>query len=146
MNDDLEPTRETDIRVAEAMGWRWLVSPPHGIFAACRTLTRPEAHPGIYTWVWDGDPTIRPDRVPEYSSHIPHYTTDPALVVPMLARIGKLVGGPVDLSPPDPDSAQPPIVWSVGVWRKHLHRGAATANLALCTALLAVWEEMKTNQ
>jgi hypothetical protein len=117
---ELQPTRETDARVAEAMGW---------------TNVRVDGHD-----VWGKPPdygsAARPwSKLTETVAGF--YTTDPALVVPMIERIVELSGKPIDLRRWMDNR------WSVYESPFSDDYSAATANLAVAAALLAVWEEVK---
>ncbi len=120
---ELEPTRENDALVAEAMGW---------------TAVSLDAMAYQPTPLWRGRPPL-PKRQSRYE--IPDYLTDPAQVVPMMLRLGELQSGPIDLSPPG--AGRHPTCWRLNIWRRIRVFDGETANLAVAAALLDVWEARK---
>jgi hypothetical protein len=119
-----EPTRETDARVAVAMGWTEVrierTSNGHNLFDALM-----------------GVPS-QPKRQSRYL--IGRYTTDPALVVPMMERMAELAQAQVVIK----RWLRTEWPWSCHVLGTDTEVWSAdTANLACCAALLAVWERVK---
>lgn len=140
----IEPTRETDVRIAEAMGWHWFVARVYPNKQA-RALLSPDAQPFIGgSWVgkWDGDASIEPFR--DGYRDVVRYTTDVSLVVLMMERMGKLTGRSVALNMMEPGdwSIYPEDPAYFDLWSDGEMSGD-TANLACCAALLAVWERVK---
>jgi hypothetical protein len=119
----IEANKETDARVAEAMGHVW----KSGTIVGCDRIGETGEGWGLGTFSWVN---------PECAA----YTTDPALVVPMMERIGELQGGCIDLSPPG--GGRTPS-WRMNVWQITRVFDGPTANLACAAALLEVWERAK---
>ncbi len=115
---DLKADREMDGRVAAAMGWtriqHWM---QHDVL--CGTA------PGKY---WDVSPRI-----------VPRFTTDPAMVVPMMEWISALGSPILILLAYHPEWRE--RQWSVAVrTTPTITSRENTANLAVAGALLAVAE------
>lgn len=129
----LEASRENDGRVAEAMGWRWWTFNRGRYF---RTLLLPELAVEVSQWggwvgAWDGDEGIPPE--PDCFKAVPVFTANAAHIPAMMERTAELG-----------DGHQVELHWVpfTSQWlckcRGELAT-APTANLAICTVLLAVW-------
>ncbi len=131
---ELQPTQESDVLVAETMGWRWYlsrVSPKLRVFLppdGCVTDRVP----------WDGDPTVTEGKGIAQPVR-PQYTTDVALVEPMIKRLSSLGEKRWVNVAYDPFK---------GVWMSHCYPGlqaqGKSANLVIGELLLQVWEEVRT--
>lgn len=113
---ELEPTRESDARIAEAMGW------------SVRVHKVPD-YPLVYL--------ACPPWPPHQEQAMHKYTTDWAMVLPMWERVAELGKGWVNM-------AYDPLkhIWHAHAYNDGMPVQAEgpTANLAVAAALLAVWE------
>ncbi len=123
VDEQIEAGTITNERIALAMGWVWLENRRHpGQMILCEPDTE---------WV-----EVFEAAVQTGAEDVFHFTTDPAQVVPMIKRIGELVGCSAYL-------AYYPAAERWACWLHGEAYGGDTANLAVAAVLLAAWERRK---
>ncbi len=130
---ELTASRESDARVAVAMGCsvKWVDAHGHG----------PEPLCGCEPDQWGDRPHVEPGDLCTIHPITPYYTSNPALVVPMMERIQLLSDSLVQLR-----LGRDGATWECLIDCYLLPRMdylAATANLAIASALLAVWKQAR---
>ncbi len=119
---ELQPTRENDARIAEAMGWTVKL---HDEVPDC---------PPFYL--------ARPPWPPRQEQQLPYFLTDRALIQTMIERIGQLAHCRVTLHH-NPRSTKDRYVCEISGGHQAGTFGASTPNLALGSALLMAWTGVK---